>query len=80
MSMRAFRYHTLNQEKGKSPKESSVFDHIVYTGHDTSFDDFETLAKECDEFRLILRKSLWMLRDDPQLNRHVKFIPLKLFS
>ena len=30
-------------KKEKSPKESAVFDHIVHTGHNASFDDFETL-------------------------------------
>ena len=39
----------------KSPKESAVFDHIVHMGHNANFDDFETLVKECDEFRLFLR-------------------------
>ena len=70
----------LTRKKVKSPKESAVFDHIVYTGHNASFDDFESLVKECDEFRLLLRYSLLILRDDPSLNRYVKSIPLELFS
>ena len=36
---------TLTGKKVKSPKESAVFDHIVHTGHNASFDDFETLSK-----------------------------------
>ena len=47
-------------KKIKSSKESAVFD-IVHTGHNAIFDDFETLVKECDEFRLLLRKSLLIL-------------------
>ena len=70
----------LTEKKVKSPKESVVFDHIVHTSHNASFDDFETLAKECDKFRLLLRESLLILRDDPSLNRYVKLIPLELFS
>ena len=35
----------LTRKNVKSPKESAVFDHIVHTGHDASFDDFETLVK-----------------------------------
>ena len=31
-----------------------------------------TLAKECDEFRLLLGESLLILCDDPPLNRYVK--------
>ena len=64
----------LTGKKVKSPKENAVFDHIVHMGHKQSFDDFE-----CDEFRLLLRDSLLILRDDPPLNRYVKSIPLELF-
>ena len=49
-------------------------------GHNASFDDFKTLVKECDEFRLLLRESLLILRHDPILNRYVNSIPLELFS
>ena len=49
---------TLTGKKVKNLKESSVFDDIVHTGHNASFDDFETLVDECDEFRLLLRESL----------------------
>ena len=64
----------------KSPKESAVFDHIFHMGHNASFDDFETLVKESDELRLLLRDSLLILRDNPPLNRYVTSIPLELFS
>ena len=67
-------------KKVKSPRESAVFDHIVHTGHNASFDDFETLAKERDELRFLLRESFLRLRDDPPLNRYIKSIPLELFS
>ena len=70
----------LTGKKVKSPKESAVFDHIVHAGHNASFDDFETLVKECNEFRLLLRESLLTLRDDPPLNGYVRSIPLELFS
>ena len=51
----------LTGNKVKSPKESAVFDHIFHTGHNASFDDFETLVKESDELRLLLRESLLIL-------------------
>ena len=69
----------LNGKKLKSPKESAVFDHIFHTGHDASFNDFETFVKESDEFRLLLRQSLLILHD-PLLNRNFKSIPSELFS
>ena len=36
----------LTGKKVKSLKERAVFDHIVNTSHNVSFDDFETLVKE----------------------------------
>ena len=49
-------------------------------GSYASFDDFETLVKESDEFRLHLRKLLLIVRDDPPLNRNVKSFHLKFFD
>ena len=54
---------SFTEKKVKSPKESVVFDHIIHTGHNASFNDFETLIKECDDFELLLRWSLLILRD-----------------
>ena len=70
----------LTGKKVKSRKEVAVFDQIIHTVHNASFDGFETLARECDEFRLLLRESLLILCDDPFLNRYVKSILLELFS
>ena len=62
----------LTGKKVKSLKESAVFDHIFHMGDNTSFDDFETLIEESDEFRRFLRESLLILSDDPPLNRFAK--------
>ena len=70
----------LTKKKVKIRKESAVFDHIVLTGHNARFVDFETLVKEYGKFRVLLRESLLILRDDPPLNRYVKSIPLEPFS
>ena len=71
---------TLPGKKVKSPKESAIFDHIFHTDYNASFDDFETLPKESDEFILLLRELLLILCDDPPLNRYVKSILLEHFS
>ena len=70
----------LTGKKVKNPKESALFDHIFHTDHNACFGDFETLVKESDEFRLLLKESLLILRDGPSLNKYVKSIPLELFS
>ena len=68
----------LTKKKVKIPKESAVFNHIVHTSHNASFNDFETFVKECGNFRIFFRESLLILRDDPPLNWYVKSVPLKL--
>ena len=55
-------------------------DLIFQAGNNASLYDFETLIKESDEFRLLLRRSLLILRNRPPLNRYVTSIPLELFS
>ena len=72
------RYQSLNYEEGKKPKRKAVFDHAFHTIHNASSQDFETVAKEPNEFRF--RELLLIMRDDPPLNRHVKSIPLELLS
>ena len=64
----------LTVKKLKSAKKSSVFD------HNASFNDFETVAKESDEFRLPFRESFLIWRDNPPLDGYVKSIPQELFS
>ena len=66
-------------KKIESPKESVIFDHVFRTDHNASFDNFETLGKESDEIRLLLRELLLILSDDLPLNRPVKSIPLEFF-
>lgn len=52
------------RQKVKSPKESAITDHNLHSGHNPSFDSFETLVKDSNEFELLLRESLLMLRDE----------------
>ena len=78
--MKTFRYYAIIQEKGKSPKKTAVFDYTVNTSHNASFCSFETLFKDCDGFRLLLKQVLLILHDDPPLNRYIKSIPLEIFS
>ena len=50
----------LTGRKETISKESAAFD-IFHTGHNPSFDDFENLAKESDQFRLLFRELLLIL-------------------
>ena len=42
----------LTWKKVKTPKANGIFDHIIRTGQNPSFDDFETFVKDFNEFRL----------------------------
>ena len=48
----------------RKTKESAVFDNLFHTDDSASFDDFQTLVKESDEFRLFFRESFLILRND----------------
>ena len=70
----------LTGKRVKTPKEGAILDHIIHSGHTPSFDDFSILVKDSNEFRLLIRESLLISRDNPSLNRNIQSIPLELFS
>ena len=43
-------------KKVKTLKEKVIFDHICRKGHNPTFDDFETLVKDFNEIRHLLRE------------------------
>ena len=44
------------------------------------FDHFDILASDANKFRLLIKESLLVKRDQPQLNKTIKLFPLKLFD
>ena len=46
----------------------------------TDFDHFDILASDTNKFRLLIKESLLIKRDQPQLNKTIKSFPLKLFD
>ena len=61
-------------------KESEVSDHRLQCDCVISFDDFDVLASETNNFRLLIKESLLIKRDKPVLNHTIKSFPLKLFD
>ena len=53
-------------------KESAVFDHSLQSDCVISFDDFDVLDSDTNNFRLLIKESLLMKRDKPILNRTIK--------
>ena len=64
----------------KIPKGSAIFDCMLLVGHKASFDNFSTLLKERNPFKLQLKESLLISRDKPILNKNIYSFPLELFD
>ena len=64
----------------KSVKQSAVFDYLLECNCSIDFDHFDILAPDANKFRLLIKESLLIKRDHPQLNKIIKSFPLKLFD
>ena len=70
----------VSQKRVKNMKESAVSDYRLQCDCVISFDDFDILASDTNNFRLLIKESLLIKRDKPILNRTIKSFPLKLFD
>ena len=64
----------------KSVKQSAISDHLLECNCSIDFDHFDILAFDINKFRLLIKESLLIKRDQPQLNKTIKSFPLKLFD
>ena len=64
----------------ESVKESAVSDLRLECNCSIDFDHFNILASDANKFRLLIKESLLIKRDQPQLNKTIKSFPLKLFD
>ena len=53
---------------------------LQHTFYQFQFDHFDILVSDANKFRLVIKESLLMKRDQPQLNKTIKPFPLKLFD
>ena len=70
----------LTGKRLKCVKQSAVSDHLLECNCSIDFDDFDILASDANKFRLLIKESLLIKRDQPQLNKTIKSFPLKLFD
>ena len=61
-------------------KESAVSDHHLQCDCIISFVDFDVLASDTNNFRLLIKESLLIKRDKPILNCTIKSFLLKFFD
>ena len=64
----------------RNVNESEVSDHLLQCDCTTDFDNFDILASDTNNFGLLMKESLLIMRDKRVLNRTVKSFPLKLFD
>ena len=64
----------------KSVKQLVVSDHLLECNCSTAFEHFDILVSDANKFRLLIKESLLIKRDQPQLNKTIKSFPLKLFD
>ena len=70
----------LTEKCVKNVKQSAVSDHLLQCDCSINFDDFDILASETNNFRLLIKESLLIMRDKPVLDRTTTSFPLKLFD
>ena len=70
----------LTEKRVKNMKESAVSDHRLQCDCVISFDDFDVLASDTNNFGLLIKESLLIKRDKPTLNCTSKSFSLKLFD
>ena len=70
----------LTGKRLKCIKQSAVSDHLFECNCSIDFDHFDILASDANRFRLLIKKSLLIKRDQPQFNKTIKSFPLKLFD
>ena len=62
----------------KSVKQSELSDHLLECNCSIDFDHFDILASDTNNFRLLIKESLLIKCDQPQLNKTMKLFLLKL--
>ena len=70
----------LTEKRAKNVKQSAVFYHILQCDCSINFDEFDILVFKINNFRLLIKESLLIMRDKPVLNRTPTSFPLKLFD
>ena len=72
--------HLTGKRRTLKPGQSTaIFEHTLFCKGTPSFSDFDILARDSNDYKLLLKESLLINRDKPLLNKTVLSIPLELF-
>ena len=64
----------------KNTKESAIADHLLQCDSPTNFDEFDTSGSDSNKFKVLVKESLLIKRDNPVLNRATISFALDLFD
>lgn len=64
----------------RKPKKPEINNHILLKSCDTNCDDFSIILNESNVFKLLLKESLLIEKDQPELNINVYSYPFELFD
>ena len=70
----------LTGKRLKCVKQSAVSAHLLECNCSIDFDHFDILASDTNKFRLLIKESLLIKRDQPQLNKTIESFQLKPFD
>ena len=70
----------LKGKRVKNVKSQAVAYHLLQCDCTIDFAGFDILASDINNFRLLIKESLLIKRDKPDLNCTVESFPLKLFD
>ena len=70
----------LSGKRLKRVKQSAVSDHLLECNYSINFDYFDILGSDGNKFRLLIKESLLIKRNQSQLNETIKSLPLKPFD
>ena len=70
----------LTFKKMGPPKESSIRDHLLQCGNNTSFDELSILAHGNNKYLLEIKESIFIKHDLPFLNKNIRSTALHLFD
>lgn len=63
----------------KNSKGLAIFDPVLQCDYPTIFYNFDILASDFNNFKLLIKESLLIKHDRPVWNRTIKSVPLDLF-
>ena len=71
---------TLTGKKSESKKSTAVKDHMLFCDNIVSIDDFKLLSTSDSDFHVKIKERLFILHDEPILNKSETSLPLYLFD